>query len=216
MAESTAPQTKLNDAKTDEKDKDEDDSIDLGTTSPPQVGFIGTKHEFETINFDADEEDEDDTSGYHTDERRKKRFTKKKKKKEEVTDSSSDDEDDRALVPDDTNPSDLTWPLWLWYYVVAVSTGALKVAEYLGEKLAYFFGITSPKYQYVIDEFYRLKEQEKEEKERERREREYVEKMNAERLARLEGGDGSQKLTMPKEEALPQERDNAPDTNKSS
>ena len=22
--------------------------------------------------------------------------------------------------------SDLTWPLWMWYYVVAVSSGALK------------------------------------------------------------------------------------------
>ena len=33
------------------------------------------------------------------------------------------------------------------------------VAEYLGEKLAAFFGITTPRYQYVIDEFYRLKEQ---------------------------------------------------------
>jgi len=34
----------------------------------------------------------------------------------------------------------------------------VSVAEYLGEKLAYFFGITSPKYQYVIDEYYRQKE----------------------------------------------------------
>ena len=31
-------------------------------------------------------------------------------------------------------------------------------AEFLGEKLAAFFGITTPKYQYVIDEYYRLKE----------------------------------------------------------
>ena len=33
----------------------------------------------------------------------------------------------------------------------------LTVAEYLGEKLADFFGITTPKYQYVIDEYYRMK-----------------------------------------------------------
>lgn len=33
------------------------------------------------------------------------------------------------------------------------------MAEYLGEKLAAFFGITTPKYQYVIDEYYRLKQQ---------------------------------------------------------
>lgn len=70
----------------------------------------------------------------------------------------------------------------MWYYVRAVSSGALKgiietsancialnflltqaffqslAAEFLGEKLASFFGITTPKYQYVIDEYYRLKE----------------------------------------------------------
>lgn len=88
------------------------------------------------------------------------------------------------------------------------------VAEFLGEKLAAFFGITTPRYQYVIDEFYRLKEQvfhignyhwllatlhssaiqlfvfqEREEEEAEKREREYVEQMVAERLASLEGGD---------------------------
>lgn len=63
------------------------------------------------------------------------------------------------------------------------------MAEFLGEKLAAFFGITTPRYQYVIDEFYRLKEQEREEEEAEKREREYVEQMVAERLASLEGGD---------------------------
>jgi hypothetical protein len=33
-------------------------------------------------------------------------------------------------------------------------------ADYAGEKLAYFFGITSPKYEYEIAEFNRLKEEE--------------------------------------------------------
>jgi FAM177 family len=28
-------------------------------------------------------------------------------------------------------------------------------ADFCGEKLAWFFGITSPKYQYAIDEYYR-------------------------------------------------------------
>lgn len=30
-------------------------------------------------------------------------------------------------------------------------------ADYLGEKLAWFFGITSPKYQYAIDEYEKMK-----------------------------------------------------------
>ena len=34
---------------------------------------------------------------------------------------------------------------------------SVTVADACGEKLAWFFGITSPKYQAAIDEFYRLK-----------------------------------------------------------
>ena len=33
------------------------------------------------------------------------------------------------------------------------------VADFLGEKLAWFFGITTPKYQYIIDEYHRIKEE---------------------------------------------------------
>ena len=45
-----------------------------------------------------------------------------------------------------------------WTFCLKFYTCELLVAEYLGEKLAAFFGITTPKYQYVIDEYYRLKE----------------------------------------------------------
>ena len=37
------------------------------------------------------------------------------------------------------------------------SSSHLSVADFCGEKLAWFFGITSPKYQYAIDEYNRLK-----------------------------------------------------------
>lgn len=36
---------------------------------------------------------------------------------------------------------------------------AYTVADSCGERLASFFGITTPKYQYAIDEYYRLKEE---------------------------------------------------------
>lgn len=38
--------------------------------------------------------------------------------------------------------------------------------DYLGEKLAYFFGITKPKYEAEIREYYWMVEQEKRKKER--------------------------------------------------
>lgn len=44
--------------------------------------------------------------------------------------------------------------------VVHAGQRALAAADYLGEKLAYWFGITSPKFQYEIDEFNRMKKEE--------------------------------------------------------
>lgn len=35
----------------------------------------------------------------------------------------------------------------------------LTVCDYLGERLASLFGITTPKYQYAIDEYYRIKKE---------------------------------------------------------
>jgi len=45
------------------------------------------------------------------------------------------------------------------------------VCDYLGEKLAYFFGITSPKYQYAISEMERVQKEEQEDLELEAAER---------------------------------------------
>lgn len=33
------------------------------------------------------------------------------------------------------------------------------MCDYLGERLASLFGITTPKYQYAIDEYYRIKKE---------------------------------------------------------
>ena len=33
------------------------------------------------------------------------------------------------------------------------------VCDYMGEKMASLFGITTPKYQYAIDEYYRIKKE---------------------------------------------------------
>lgn len=196
VSNATTEQTALTGEKQDDSDDEDEGNIDLGVAGLPQVNFSGLKNEFQTINLDGDgdDEEEDEPSDRDlSDDKRKKKYRKKKKKNqpsENSSDSSSDDDrrSSRKKKETEIDPSDLTWPLWVWYYIVAVSSGALKVAEYLGEKLAAFFGITTPRYQYVIDEFYRLKEQEREEEEQERREREYVERMAAERLASLEGG----------------------------
>lgn len=46
------------------------------------------------------------------------------------------------------------------------------VCDYLGEKLAWFFGITSPRFQYALDEIERRKLEKEEDEQQEREERE--------------------------------------------
>ncbi|CAG2255353.1 unnamed protein product [Mytilus edulis] len=57
------------------------------------------------------------------------------------------------------------------------------VADTCGEHLAWFFGITTPKYQYAIDEYYRLKEEEEREKKQDEKRRQ---RMEEEKLSHVE------------------------------
>lgn len=58
----------------------------------------------------------------------------------------------------------LQWLPWIWYYLALTFTKTFSAADTCGEKLAWFFGITSPKYQSAIDEYYRAKSLEEKEK----------------------------------------------------
>lgn len=53
----------------------------------------------------------------------------------------------------------LTWGPWILYKTTTAGSKTLAVCDYFGEKLANFFGITSPKYEYEID-FYETMKQE--------------------------------------------------------
>ncbi|XP_061172500.1 protein FAM177A1-like [Saccostrea echinata] len=87
---------------------------------------------------------------------------------------STDEEEEKPPEPE-INPKELNWLPWFWYYIVNTARGTLYVADTCGEKLAWFFGITTPKYQYAIDEYYRLKEEEEREKAKEKRDQEMFE-----------------------------------------
>ncbi|XP_076162887.1 protein FAM177A1 [Ptiloglossa arizonensis] len=54
------------------------------------------------------------------------------------------------------DPKTLNWIPWTWYQTTWFGTKVLDGCDYLGEWLANFFGITAPKYQFEINEFYRL------------------------------------------------------------
>ncbi|NXC89001.1 F177A protein, partial [Cercotrichas coryphoeus] len=73
----------------------------------------------------------------------------------------------------------LTWGPYLWFHMLRVATSTLSVCDFLGEKIASVLGISTPKYQYAIDEYYRMK-REAEEEEQENRMSEEAEKKHQE------------------------------------
>ncbi|XP_067681732.1 protein FAM177A1-like [Haliotis asinina] len=84
-----------------------------------------------------------------------------------ILEEYSTDEEEVEVKPKEppVDPKKLAWLPWFWYCLMTASARTLSVADLCGEKLAWFFGITAPKYQYAIDEYYRLKEEEDREKE---------------------------------------------------
>ncbi|KAI5610880.1 protein FAM177A1 [Silurus asotus] len=66
------------------------------------------------------------------------------------------------------DPSKLTWGPYFWFHMWRVATSTISVCDYLGERMASVLGITTPKYQYAIDEYYRMKKEEEEAEEEDR------------------------------------------------
>ncbi|XP_049795562.1 protein FAM177A1 [Schistocerca nitens] len=64
------------------------------------------------------------------------------------------------------DPSTMSWGPWLWHKAVSAGSTTLRACDYVGETLADFFGITTPKYQLEIDEYKRMVREEEEEKKR--------------------------------------------------
>ncbi|MFT7810541.1 protein FAM177A1-like isoform X2 [Arapaima gigas] len=92
---------------------------------------------------------------------------------ETMEEYSTDEEDEQEVLqkkelPVPVEPSKLTWGPYLWFYMWRAATSTLSACDYLGERMASLFGITSPKYQYAIDEYYRIKKEEEEEEEENR------------------------------------------------
>lgn len=78
---------------------------------------------------------------------------------------SSEDEVDmpkNSKTVTQINTKNMNWLPWAWYQTTWISSKMLDGCDYVGECLANFFGITAPKYQFEINEFYRLQALEKE------------------------------------------------------
>nr|XP_057945364.1 protein FAM177A1-like isoform X2 [Doryrhamphus excisus] len=93
---------------------------------------------------------------------------------ETMEEYSTDEEDEEGKDPERkdllSSPvgavrSKMTWGPYFWFYMWRAATSTISACDYLGERMASFFGITSAKYQYAIDEYYRIKKQREEENE---------------------------------------------------
>ncbi|NP_001099177.1 protein FAM177A1 [Danio rerio] len=92
---------------------------------------------------------------------------------ETMEEFSTDEEEEEEEVEkknsiSTVDPSKLTWGPYFWFQMWRVATSTVSVCDYLGEKMASLLGITTPKYQYAIDEYYRMKKEEDEEEEENR------------------------------------------------
>ncbi|XP_054470130.1 protein FAM177A1 [Anoplopoma fimbria] len=90
---------------------------------------------------------------------------------ETMEEYSTDEEEVEEPVKRDVitvDASKLTWGPYFWFHMWRMGTSTISVCDYMGERLASLFGITSPKYQYAIDEYYRIKKEEDEEEEENR------------------------------------------------
>ncbi|XP_053191445.1 protein FAM177A1 [Scomber japonicus] len=85
--------------------------------------------------------------------------------------STDEEEEEEEPVKKDiiqVDSSKLTWGPYVWFHMWRMATSTITVCDYMGERLASLFGITTPKYQYAIDEYYRMKKEEEEEEEEDR------------------------------------------------
>ncbi|XP_066532974.1 protein FAM177A1 isoform X2 [Hoplias malabaricus] len=88
---------------------------------------------------------------------------------ETMEEYSTDEEDDSEKHPEkkdllsSVDTSKLTWGPFVWFHMWRAATSTVSACDYLGERMASLFGLTSAKYQYAIDEHDRInKEMEKE------------------------------------------------------
>ncbi|XP_029972239.1 protein FAM177A1-like [Salarias fasciatus] len=84
------------------------------------------------------------------------------------TDEEEEEEEPVKKEISHVDASKLTWGPYFWFHMWRMATNTISVCDYMGERLASLFGITTSKYQYAIDEYYRIKKEEEEEEEENR------------------------------------------------
>ncbi|XP_035614176.1 protein FAM177A1-like isoform X1 [Oncorhynchus keta] len=84
---------------------------------------------------------------------------------EEEGEDKEPEKKDLLSPPVDAVRNKLTWGPYFWFHMWRAATSTVSACDYLGERMASLFGITSAKYQYAIDEYYRMRKEKEEEDE---------------------------------------------------
>ncbi|XP_051004331.1 protein FAM177B [Acomys russatus] len=68
---------------------------------------------------------------------------------------STEEDEEREEQNSTYDLSKLSWESYFWFWAGRVARNSISTCEFLGERLATFFGLTEPKHQYVLNEYYR-------------------------------------------------------------
>ncbi|CAL8291635.1 unnamed protein product [Gadus morhua 'NCC'] len=135
-------------------------NVSLGQTMEPDKNY-GAADNFESVEMG----EAIDEGGRVRVPRRTIFFASGETMEEYSTDEEEDEETPMKKDVVTVDTSKLTWGPYFWFHMWRAATSTVSVCDYMGEKMASLFGITTPKYQYAIDEYYRIKKEEEEEEE---------------------------------------------------
>eukprot|EP00088_Acartia_fossae_P052791 TRINITY_DN59803_c0_g1_i1.p1 TRINITY_DN59803_c0_g1~~TRINITY_DN59803_c0_g1_i1.p1 ORF type:complete len:157 (+),score=48.05 TRINITY_DN59803_c0_g1_i1:3-473(+) len=85
---------------------------------------------------------------------------------EEREERKREEEQQKSAQTTAVNTSEMSWISWAMYLMMLSATNTLSVCDSVGERLAWWLGITSPKYYYEIQEAKRMMKEQEERKSR--------------------------------------------------
>ncbi|XP_008072507.1 protein FAM177B [Carlito syrichta] len=83
---------------------------------------------------------------------------------EEYSTEEEEEEKEEQNSKSALDPSKLSWGSYLRFWAGRIIRTSISTCEFLGGGFAVFFGLTQPKYQYVLNEYYRIQNKESDKK----------------------------------------------------
>ncbi|XP_017203141.1 protein FAM177B [Oryctolagus cuniculus] len=74
--------------------------------------------------------------------------------------TEEEEEKEEQKINSTLDSSQLSWGASLWFWAGRIASTSFSTCEFLGGRFAAFFGLTQPKYQYMLNEYYRMQNKE--------------------------------------------------------